>query len=633
MESTRASLLIAMATAWIGAAGAGAQTAPPPSTTPEVIPLEQISGEPPGTPPAPTAPRAVPARPPAIQPSSQRPDYRSLGGHAALRQLRNPFEGACGPERRGLFGRARSRPAPVPAAPPAGAVPPYAAPGTAGIPAPAPAPTSAGPAPTEVPGPTAAPAAPPGAAPPSGTPPTPGAPGPPAGAPTSPAPAPTTPPTGTPAAPAAPGATTPPATTPAPSATGTTPAPSGMTAPGSGAAGSASTTPSSASTTPSSTTTPSTSTSGSDTSSTSASDLFGGSNNTGNTGNTADTGFGGAAATAPTPFAMIGNIVPFTSHVAYAHTRATTPPIPSPVPPPGPPPPPGARGATPIYPSVRNFNISEDQSPRPQDRIFFNFNYYNNMNDAINARDLSPVTQMKAYVYNFGVEKTFNDGMGSIGVHLPLDNLTANSVGNIVGTPTSTSLGNLSIFGKYILAQNRETGSLVSALFAVTPQSGPSRFAGAPYLFPLNSTTFQPCLGYIYNRDRLYLQGFSGFSFSANPNDVSLLYNDLAVGYFLYRDRESRSWLTAVAPTFEVHVNNPINHRDWFDRSDLAGTPDSVNLTYGLNLGIRNTAVLTTAFVTPVTTPKPFDCEAVLMLNVFFGRTRSRMLPPTPPPL
>ena len=166
---------------------------------------------------------------------------------------------------------------------------------------------------------------------------------------------------------------------------------------------------------------------------------------------------------------------------------------------------------------MRNFKFSENQSPRPQDRIFFNFNYYNNMNDTLNRLDQSPVTQMKAYVYNFGVEKTFNDGMGSVGIRVPLDNLTANSFDNVIGTPTSTALGNITVFTKYILAQNRQTGSLVSACFAITPQTGTSRFAGAPYLFPLNSTSFQPCLAYIYNYKQLLSSGIQRVQLFGQP--------------------------------------------------------------------------------------------------------------------
>ncbi len=74
---------------------------------------------------------------------------------------------------------------------------------------------------------------------------------------------------------------------------------------------------------------------------------------------------------------------------------------------------------------------------------------------------------MKAYVYNFGIEKTFNNGMGSVGIRVPLDNLTANSYGDIISTPTSTAPGNLTLFAKYILAQNVRTGSLISACWAI----------------------------------------------------------------------------------------------------------------------------------------------------------------------
>ena len=66
-----------------------------------------------------------------------------------------------------------------------------------------------------------------------------------------------------------------------------------------------------------------------------------------------------------------------------------------------------------------------------------------------------------------------------------------------------------------------------------------------------------------------------------------MIYNDLGVGYYVFRSRDSRDWLTGMAPTFELHVNNPLNHRDPFNRFDLAGSPDSVDLTFGLNFGIE----------------------------------------------
>lgn len=342
-------------------------------------------------------------------------------------------------------------------------------------------------------------------------------------------------------------------------------------------------------------------------------------------------GFGAALeAAVATPFAMIGDMSPISIHGLMARTSASG--VPPPVPTPGPPHPPGARAGSPLYATVRGVKITDNQSPRPMDRVYFDFNYYNNLNDTLNRRDLSPITQMKAYTYLFGFEKTFNQGLGSIGLRLPLENLTANSTGNVVSTPTTTAPGDMSLYAKYILAQNQRTGSLVSAGFAVTLPTGPGRFAGAPYLFGINSIYFQPFLGYIYNYNRWYFQGFTGMSFAANVNDVSIIYNDVGVGYFLKRSTDPREFVSAIAPSFEMHVNDPMNHRDVFNRFDIAGSADVLDLTFGLNVEFRRAVVLSFAFVTPVTSPKPFDSEAMILLNIYYGRTRGGQIPITPPP-
>jgi hypothetical protein len=299
---------------------------------------------------------------------------------------------------------------------------------------------------------------------------------------------------------------------------------------------------------------------------------------------------------------------------------------------PGPPGLPGPRGAALFYPSVRTFKISENQSPAPQDRVFVDFNYWNNLNAPVNRAEHVPITNINAYRYLLGVEKTFDEGMGSIGIRFPIDNVTADSPGKIISTPTTTAVDNLTVFAKYILEEDPRTGSLLSVGLAITPPSGPARFAGAPYLFGINSVYIQPFLGYIYNADRWYLQGFSGFSLPTNPKDVTLMYNDVGIGYYLFRSVDRTRWLTAVVPTFEVHVDSPLNHRNPFNIFDIAGASNMVNLTYGLNFELRSQAILTAALITPVSSPKPFDAEFVVFLNVYFGRTRARRLGLTPPP-
>jgi hypothetical protein len=324
---------------------------------------------------------------------------------------------------------------------------------------------------------------------------------------------------------------------------------------------------------------------------------------------------GVAAQTGFTPN-MIGDLSPFYSHSAVA---------------PAPPSPLGPHGAALFSPTLRNFKASENQSPRPQDRVFFDFNFYSNVNSTVNTAQRSPINQLNAYIYMWGFEKTFDQGNGSIGLRLPLNSLTATSTNGAVPAPTSTALGNLDIFGKYILKQNLETGSLITAGFQITPSTGTSRFAGAPYIASLNTTYFQPFIAYIWRRDRFFIQGFTGFDFPANNADVSLIYNDIGMGYMVYQNADTSRFITAIAPTFEVHVNSPLNHRNPYNIYDPAASASSCNLTYGLNLMFGGRSMLTAALVTPVSSPKPFDAEFALLFNYYYGRTARRPTQITPP--
>ena len=305
--------------------------------------------------------------------------------------------------------------------------------------------------------------------------------------------------------------------------------------------------------------------------------------------------------------------------------------IPRPYPPTPPPTPPSPRRASALVPSVRGLKVSENQSPRPQDRVFFTFDYFSNVNGALNLKLGAPVSDILVYRYIFGFEKTFDNGNASIGVRLPLDQLTANTrvpaVYKQIGG-TSTALDDMNIFSKFILRQNPQTGSLISVGLSITPTTGGGNFAGAKFIQYINTTEIQPFVAYIWNRGNFYIQGFSAFEFPVNPNQVTEMYNDIGMGYFVYRANDPRQLLTAVAPTFEVHVNSPLNHRGFDNPNELAGTPDVVNLTYGLNVEFDRNSLLTFGFVTPVTGPRPFDYEAVLLFNFRFGRSAVRATPP-----
>ncbi len=280
------------------------------------------------------------------------------------------------------------------------------------------------------------------------------------------------------------------------------------------------------------------------------------------------------------PLPLLGDLSPGTVlEPVRAHSLQS---IQGPFPPSPLPKPPKPRVPSALAPSTRGFKIGENQSPMPQDRVYFTFNDFNNLNAALNRRFEAPVDNVQAYRYIFGLEKTFDEGQGSIGIQLPLDSLTADSTiqGNFAKPGgTSTSLNDLTVFSKYILKRNPKTGSLISAGLAVTPRTGPATFAGANYLVAIHDTTVQPFIGYLWRRGRFYLHGFVALDVPTSIRDVTMVYNDIGIGYYAYRNPDPAGLLMALVPTFEVHVNDAADPRRLRqparpDRDRRRGQPD-----------------------------------------------------------
>src|SRR5262249_58454648 len=105
-----------------------------------------------------------------------------------------------------------------------------------------------------------------------------------------------------------------------------------------------------------------------------------------------------------------------------------------------------------------------------------------------------------------------------------------------------------------------------------------------------------------------------------DSRDVTIFYNDFGVGYYLYRRHDCERILSAIAPTFEAHVNTPLDHRgsprpgEGFLPS-LIRTPDVLDLTAGTNFEFNDRARLAVGVCVPVTGPKPFDVEALAQLR------------------
>ncbi|MDX2039301.1 MAG: hypothetical protein SFX72_21820 [Isosphaeraceae bacterium] len=285
-----------------------------------------------------------------------------------------------------------------------------------------------------------------------------------------------------------------------------------------------------------------------------------------------------------------------------------------------PPPPPAGGGVRPrgtgALALVRGFKIADNQTPRPVDRCFFTYNFFDYVNQSVNERFEIPIHRIRAYRALLGFEKTFWDDQASIGFRLPINTLTADSVGE-PATPTRTALGDFGLYTKFIIFEDTERQELLSGGLAMVFPTGPRVFADAPYIASLHNFELQPYLGYQRNWGRFFLMGFEAINVPTAVHDVTVLYNDWAIGYRVYEAQDPQALLRAVTTNFECHVNIPLNNRDVFNPNNVVGTADIVNLTYGVNFQLGSRTLASFGLVTPVTGPRPFSLEALAILNVF----------------
>ena len=173
------------------------------------------------------------------------------------------------------------------------------------------------------------------------------------------------------------------------------------------------------------------------------------------------------------------------------------------------------------------------------DRVYIDFNYYDNINSTLNRRLGAPINNMQAFHELFGVEKTFFGGNASLGLRVPVNSLAVNSSYPGLGG-TSSAFGNLGVYAKYVLYQDK-TGNLLSAGLSVDTPTGPASFGGYPVRFAQNAVGIQPFLGYILaGGDRLFLQGFGSVdvpTLSAMPTMMSL---NAGIGYCLSTARKDK---------------------------------------------------------------------------------------------
>jgi hypothetical protein len=273
------------------------------------------------------------------------------------------------------------------------------------------------------------------------------------------------------------------------------------------------------------------------------------------------------------------------------------------------------------------FKIGENESPRPEDRIFFTYNFYSDATGPLSGLNVprfdtfvttingNPTTistfipgiapRIDVHREVFGFEKTFFDGYASIGLRAPVIEEPGGAAFGL------SDFGDLTIVSKLALWRDIPTGDVFSVGLVLTAPTGPSidTIAGS-----IQSTLVQPFMGFVLSNGGFYVQGFSSVAVPTDSHDVILFFNDLSIGYQEFLGRADQL-IRSVGPAFEVHVTTPLNHRDALAPIQV---PDLVVLTEGVHIGIYNNSTLTLGLAEPVTGPRPFDIEAFVQFNLRF---------------
>jgi hypothetical protein len=221
------------------------------------------------------------------------------------------------------------------------------------------------------------------------------------------------------------------------------------------------------------------------------------------------------------------------------------------------------------------FKIAESESPRPQNRFYYNYNYLGNINVNPPGAVGAPVAQLHRHVLGF--EKTLLDGNASIGLRLPFL-----KIGGNFGYEANV-IGDMSISAKYALVNNGDTGNLLSGGLVMRVPTGEyavfRNANGARNLVQqrFNDVYFQPWGGYIYNLfPNLFVHGFHSFSIPTSGADVLFMSNDVGIGYWLMRNPGGS--LQGIVPTVEIHINTPFRNRGL---PSAVIMPDQISITSG----------------------------------------------------
>jgi hypothetical protein len=298
---------------------------------------------------------------------------------------------------------------------------------------------------------------------------------------------------------------------------------------------------------------------------------------------------------------------------------------------------------------VGRVKMSEENNPIPRDRVVFVYDYFSNTALTASGIDVNR--------FQFGLEKTYLNGRGSVEARLPFAG-TLNSTVVAGREDWNTELGNLRLANKFLWWRG-PTVFLSSGIGVSLPTSRDVNvfLEDGTHLLRVKNESVQvePFMAVLLMpTDRLFFQTWGSFNADVsgspifvNPRifegvnqgvrmwDRSFVAVDCQLGYWVYRSDYDR--LSGLAPFVELHWNRAIPATDQVvriaNRNGVAvtdtGGAEELNMTAGITALFSNRLAVTVGGSAPLFSGnrRTFDGQFGVRVNWFFGPTARQMSP------
>ncbi|WP_145259201.1 hypothetical protein [Planctomycetes bacterium Pan216] len=286
--------------------------------------------------------------------------------------------------------------------------------------------------------------------------------------------------------------------------------------------------------------------------------------------------------------------------------------------------------------------VSENNSPVPQNRVYFSYNNIDNMRYTLDGTSVQQFTP--------GFEKTFFEGLTSLEMRFPISStLSRDMILDGITNDGEGAFGNIGVILKALIYET-PTLAFTGGLGIGNPTADGVRLnmADGTNLVRVDNNAFhlQPFLAMLEStEDGFFFQAFAGFDFNANSNtvyantngtgltnigelyDQNLLFLDAQMGMWLCRSRTG--WIRGIAPLFEMHYTATMGDADRISNGPFVvnsspGRFDILTLTAGMSAELPVNSNLSFGFTFPVKSDsladREFDYEFGLRLNKYFGQ-------------